>query len=108
MPKYLIAAILLFLVTTGCFDPAKIIITNGLEEKNIDYIYVSSGSEDEWGINSLPEWKVLLPGESHEITVLPDTYDLQIVDSRGYTYTIWDIEIETEDFVWEVIPTDID
>ncbi len=105
---FISAMLLLFLLTTGCFDPAKIVITNELAERNIEYIYVSSTSEDEWGINSLPEWKILLPGESHEITVLPDTYDVQIVDDRGYTYTVWDTEIQTEDFVWEVLPSDVD
>ncbi|MCD4706710.1 MAG: hypothetical protein K8S62_03130 [Candidatus Sabulitectum sp.] len=104
----LITIPLLFLITTGCFDPARIIITNDLEDRNIECIYVSSGSEDEWGINSLPEWKVLLPGESLEITVLPDTYDIQVVDDRGNTYTIWDRKIAEDDYLWEVLPADID
>lgn len=106
--SYLIALMVLLFVTAGCFDPAKIIIINKLEDKNIEYIYVSSGSEEEWGINSLPEWKILLPGETQEITVLPDTYDVQIVDHRGDTYTIWDRKVEEDDLTWEVIPTDID
>ncbi len=102
------AVILLLLVSVSCFDPAKVIISNDLEDRNIEYIYVSSSSEDEWGINSLPEWKVILPGESHEITVLPDTYDLQVVDENGDTYTLWDIEIKEENFLWEVVAVDID
>lgn len=106
--SYLFAALLLLVLTAGCFDPAKIIIINDLENKNIEHIYVSSSSEDEWGINSMPEWKVLLPGESHEITVLPDTYDVQVVDEDGNTYTIWDREVEENDLLWEVVPTDID
>ena len=105
----LTAFLLLMLITaTACFDPAKIIIANELEDKNIEYIYVSSSSEDEWGINSLPEWKVLLPGETQEITVLPDTYDVQVVDGNGNTYTIWDREVEEEDLIWEVVPADMD
>lgn len=109
MLKFFLTTILLLLLfTTGCFDPARIIITNNLEGRNIEFIYVSSSSEDEWGINSLPEWKVLIPGESLEITVLPDTYDVQIVDDRGNTYTIWDREITEDDYLWEVMPADID
>ncbi len=100
--------LLLLLLPAGCFDPARIIITNGLENKSIEYIYVSSSSEDEWGINSLPEWKKLLPGESLEVTVLPDTYDVQAVDDRGNTYTIWDREIKEDDYLWEVVSADID
>lgn len=103
-----LAVIVLLLVSVSCFDPAKVIITNDLEDKNIEYIYVSSGSEDEWGINSLPEWKVLLPGETHEITVLPDTYDLQVMDENGDTYTLWDITIEEDNFLWDVVAVDID
>jgi len=108
MGKIFLAACLVFLGITGCYDPAKIIITNDLDDKNLEYIYVSSGSEDQWGINSLPEWKVLLPGESHFITVLPDTYDVQVVDEDGDTYTIWDREVKDDDLIWNVIPTDID
>ncbi|MCK5785652.1 MAG: hypothetical protein KAH54_03730 [Candidatus Sabulitectum sp.] len=109
MSKYILAtAIVLLLTSTGCFDPARVIITNDLENRNIDYIYVSSQSEEEWGINALPEWKTLTRGESFEITVLPDTYDIQVVDDRDNTYTLWEIEIEEEDFLWEVTLEDID
>ncbi len=109
MVKFSLAAALLMLfIATGCFDPEKIIITNGLENKNIEHIYVSRGSEDEWGINSLPEWNPLLPGESHEVTITPDTYDVQVVDEDGNTYTIWDREVREDDLLWEVIPTDVD
>ncbi len=104
----IVTALLMIVLTVGCYDPAKIIITNDLDNNNIEYIYVSSSEEDEWGINSLPEWKILLPGESLDITVLPDTYDVQVVDDEGSTYTIWDREVDTEDLHWEVIPTDID
>ncbi|MCK5035791.1 MAG: hypothetical protein KAS73_07865 [Candidatus Sabulitectum sp.] len=108
MGKVILALCLVLLGTTGCFDPAKIVITNDLDRTNIEYIYVSSSSEDQWGINSLPEWKVLLPEESHSITVLPDTYDIQVVDENGDTYTIWDREVQDDDLLWRVIPTDID
>jgi hypothetical protein len=108
MSKLLIATLFMFLVAAGCYDPAKVIITNGLEDRNIEYVYVSSGSEEEWGTSNLPNWKVLKPGESHEITVLPDTYDLQVVDQYGETYTVWDVEIETEDYEWKVVPSDMD
>jgi hypothetical protein len=108
MSKLLVTILFMFLVAAGCYDPAKVIITNGLEDRNIEYVYVSSGSEEDWGTSNLPDWKVLKPGESHEITVLPDTYDLQVVDQNGNTYTLWDIEIETSDFTWEVTESDMD
>ncbi len=108
MGKILRPVLLLLPLTMGCYNPAKIVITNGLESENIEYIYISSDSEEEWGINSLPNWEVLPPGESLEIAVLPDTYDLQVVDQNGHTYTKWDMEVKDDDLIWEVVPADID
>ena len=105
---FLPAALIILFIATGCFNPEKIIITNGLRNKNIEYIYVSRGSEDEWGINSLPDWNPLLPGESHETTITPGMYDVQVVDEDGNTYTIWDREVVKDDLLWMVIPADID
>jgi hypothetical protein len=108
MSKLLSAALLVLLAASGCYDPAKVIITNNLEDKEIEDMYVSNSSEEEWGTNNLPEWKSLKPGESHEVTVLPDTYDLRVVDQYGNTYTVWNIEIETDDYKWKVVPSDMD
>ena len=100
--------ILTLLIASGCYDPARIIITNDLESNNIEHVYVSSSSDDEWGVNSLPDWKVLMPGESVDITVLPDTYDIQIVDENGNTYTRWELEIGNDDCTWNVSLDDLD
>ena len=94
--------IITILLSVSCYEPTKIIVVNDLEDRNIEYIFVSSSTEDVWGTNALPDWKVLLPGEKHEITVLADTYDIQVQDSRTDIYTIWDIEITDTDFTWNV------
>lgn len=104
----MIAVIISILTSLSCYEPTKIIVINDLEERNIEYIFVSSSTEDEWGTNALPNWKVLLPGEKHEVTVIADTYDIQVQDSRSDIYTIWEIEIKDTDFTWNVTEDYID
>jgi hypothetical protein len=104
--RFLLVTMLLLI--SGCFEPPRITIVNKLESRNIEYVYISSSTEDEWGLNSIPDYKVLLPGESVDVTVVPDTFDIQVVDQNGDTYTKWELEIGENGYLWEVTPSDID
>lgn len=97
------------LLLSACYKPSKITIVNKLESWNIEYVYISSSTdEDEWGLNSLPNYSILLPGESIDISVVPDTYDIMVVDQDGDTYTRWEQEVGADSYIWEVTVGDID
>lgn len=108
MQILVLVLLLPLLLAAKCYNPPKITIVNDLEHWNIEYIYISHCSEDSWGMNSLRGSSVLLPGESLEIVVVADTYDMQVVDSDGDTYTIWEQAVGEEGFTWEVVLSDLD
>jgi len=97
------AAILLgAILLSGCYDPVRVTIVNGLEHWNIEYVYISDIEEEDWGRNSLPSNVILTPGDSIEIAVEAGTFDIQIVDEDGDTYTRWGQEVPEQGYRWEV------
>lgn len=101
----LLLGVLLF---TGCYEPVRITVVNDLGSWNIEYIYISGTDEDAWGMSSLPSNTILAPGDSISIGVETGSYDIQIVDEDGDTYTRWNQEVTEEGYRWEVRLGEID
>lgn len=103
------AVILTVLLGSGCgYEPVRITVVNGLGSWDIHGIYISGTGEDSWGLNSLSSSSVLAPGDSIAIAVEPGSYDLQIADEDGDTYTRWNQEVTPEGYRWEVRLGEID
>lgn len=99
-------AFILFL--TGCLEKVPLSVTNELENYNIQYVYISRGTDHVWGTNHLPETDLLEPGKTAEVMVRPGVYDLQVIDEDGDTYTLIDIRIGSDGFNWTVALADMD
>lgn len=99
---------ILFAVTVigGCGGgnvPVK--ITNDLGAWNVEEIYIDP-SDQAWGDNRISE--VMEPGDDVTISVPAGTYDMQIVDEDGDTYTLWGVEVGADGYEWAVTLSDID
>ena len=90
-------------LVTGCgYEPTRVTIVNDLGSYDIHYIYISGTDEDDWGLNSLSGNEILIPGDSIAIGVEPGSYDLQIMDEDGDTYTRWNQQVPAEGYRWAV------
>jgi hypothetical protein len=81
-------------------------IYNALGDWTIWYVYVDLSSEP-WGDDRLGT-EVLEPGEMFTVWVDPGTYDIQVEDEDGDTYTLWDIPVDESGYYWEVTLADMD
>jgi hypothetical protein len=84
----------------------EVTIINGLEDYEIAEIWIdpSGGS---WSESLIAE--NLLPGEEFTATLdEPGSYDLWVTDEDGDTYTKYNIEIDENDYEWEVVLEDGD
>jgi hypothetical protein len=106
--KFTTLLILGAVLFTGCYNPVKVKIVNGLGSWDIEYVYISDTEEDDWGQNSLPMNVILAPGDSIEIAVGAGTFDIQVVDEDGDTYTRWEQTVPEEGYRWEVTLGEID
>ncbi len=84
----------------------KVTITNGLEAYDIYNIMIDP-SDEPWGEDLLGE-EILAPGESFTAEIEPGTWDIQIVDVDGDTYTLWQVDIGADGYEWNVTLDDID
>jgi len=104
-------ALLFFAVVlqTGCgYEPVRITVVNDLGSWSIHGIYISGTDEADWGLNSLTGSATLAPGDSISIGVEPGTYDLQIMDEDGDTYTRWNQQVTEDGYRWAVSLGEID
>ena len=108
MKKALSAIVLVSLLFSGCYEPVRITVVNDLGSWDIEKIYISGTDEADWGLNSLPSGTVLAPGDSIAIGVETGTYDIQLVDQDGDTYTRWGQEVTEEGYRWAVRLGEID
>jgi len=106
--KIMITLLFGALLCSGCYEPVRITVVNDLGSWNIEYIYISGTDEEDWGLSSLPSSTVIVPGDSIGIGVEPGSYDIQIVDEDGDTYTRWDQEVTEEGYRWAVRLGEID
>lgn len=94
------AAIVIF--STGCLEKVPLAVTNGLENYDINCVYISRGTDNVWGSNHLPGTDILAPGKTAEVMVQPGVYDLQVTDEDGDTYSLNDVRVGTDGFNWTV------
>jgi len=85
---------------------AEVTITNGLEAYDIFYIYIDP-SDEPWGEDRLGA-EILAPGESFTVEIEEGTWDMQVVDVDGDTYTLWQVEVGADGYEWNVTLDDID
>ncbi|MCK4505640.1 MAG: hypothetical protein KAW14_08495 [Candidatus Aegiribacteria sp.] len=85
----------------------EITIINGLEAWNIFAIQIDP-SDSPWGEDRLGEDEILAPGESFTLEITEGSWDIMITDEDLDTYTLWQVEIGPEGYVWNVTLEDID
>ena len=85
---------------------APVTIVNGLGSWDIYFVYVDPSSAP-WGDDRLGS-DILLPGDEITVWVDPGTYDMQVEDEDGDTYTKWEIEVGNSGYEWEVTLADLD
>lgn len=103
-----VIALAAMLLAGGCFEKVPFTVTNELGSYDIHVVYISRSSDDVWGTNRLPGTDVLAPGRTAEVMVTPGTYDIQVTDEDGDTYTLNDVSIGSEGFDWTVTIEQID
>jgi len=85
----------------------EITIINGLEAWNI-YAILIDPSDSPLGEDRLGEDEILAPGESFTLEVTEGTWDIMVTDEDFDTYTLLQVEIGSEGYVWNVTLEDID
>lgn len=85
---------------------AEVTITNGLESWDIYFILIDP-SDDMWGEDRLGA-DILAPGESFTVEIEEGTWDMMVEDEDGDTYTLWQVEIGSEGYEWNVTLDDMD
>ena len=101
----ILAVVLAATFIAGCGGNVHVKITNDLGAWNIEEIYIDP-SDQPWGDSRITD--VMEPGDQVTISVPAGTYDLQIVDEDGDTYTRWGVEIGSSGYEWAVTLSDID
>lgn len=103
-----VTVVLSLLLAGGCFEKVPLSITNGLENYDIHCVYISRSNDSVWGTNHLPGTDILEPGKMAEVMVAPGTYDIQVMDQDGDTYTLNDIHVDDQGYQWTVTINQID
>ncbi|MDX1456126.1 MAG: hypothetical protein R3276_00980 [Marinobacter sp.] len=95
----LFSVLFLFSTAASAFD-GYVDVTNNTGY-DIYYLYVSHAKRDTWGKDQLGD-SILEDGETIRVTVRKEkssVFDIRAEDEDGDTYTIWDLDIATEDLV---------
>jgi len=86
---------------------APVTIYNNLGDWTIWYVYCDPTNSD-WGDDRLGS-ELLQPGDEYTFYVpAGDTYDIQVEDEDGDTYTLWGVYIGDSGYYWEVTLSDLD
>jgi len=85
---------------------APISIINDLGGWDIYYVYVDP-SDGPWGEDRLGA-NILIDASTLTVWVDPGTYDMQVEDEDGDTYTLWGIDVDETGYAWVVTLDDID
>ncbi len=95
----LFAVLFLFSTSASAFD-GYIDVTNNTGY-DIYYLYVSPAKSSSWEEDVLGD-DILADGETVRVTVRKQkssVFDIKAEDEDGDTYTIWELDIATEDLV---------
>ena len=82
-------------------------LKNDLDHLSLWNVYCSSSNSDSWGEDWLGS-SILGSGSEMGIWLDEDVYDIQLVDSDGDTYTMWQVEVNGEGVLWRVTEMDRD
>ena len=85
---------------------AYVSIVNDLEAWDIYYVRVDP-TDEPWGEDRLGA-NILTPGDELMVWVDPGTYDIQVEDEDGDTYTLWEVELDEAGYDWFVTLEDLD
>ncbi len=84
-------------------------IVNNLGDYSIYWVnVVETGGDLLWDAEEYCQSIILYEGEELNILIAPGTYDIQIEDVDGDTYTRYGVEITRDPYLWEVTLDDID
>ncbi len=86
---------------------APVTIYNDLGNYTVYYVYCSSSSASSWGDDRLGS-EVIVPGDSFTFYVNPGTYDIQLEDEDGDTYTRMGVDVRSDGYHWAVDLGDLD
>jgi hypothetical protein len=87
---------------------APVTFTNSLGGWDIYAVLIDPSTDPEWGMERLGENYMLGDGQSVTVMVDPGTYDMQVTDEDGDTYTKWEVEVGEEGFDWDITLSDLD
>ncbi len=82
-------------------------LRNDLTNLSLWNVYCSPSNSDSWGEDWLAS-SILGSGSEIGIWLEEDVYDIQLVDSEGNTYTLWQVELNEEGVFWPVTEMDRD
>lgn len=85
---------------------APVTIYNDLGDWTIWYVYCDP-TDAPWGDDRLGS-ELLHPGEEFTFYVPAGSYDIQVEDEDGDTYTLWGVDIDESGYYWEVTLSDLD
>ena len=86
---------------------APVTIYNDLGNYTIYYVHCSSSAASSWGDDWLGS-EVIIPGDDFTFYVSPGTYDIQLEDEDGDTYTRMGVDVRSDGYYWAVNLGDLD
>ena len=86
---------------------APVTIYNDLGNYTIYYVHCSSSASSSWGDDWLGS-EVIVPGDDFTFYVSPGTYDIQLEDEDGDTYTRMGVDVRSDGYYWAVNLGDLD
>jgi len=105
--KLVLLGIMLLSLLAGCGEQSpQVTVTNDLGIWDITEVFVDP-SDSPWSESRLGSDN-LEPGESVTVDITPGTWDIQVIDEDGDSYTIWTEEIGQSGFTWNVTLDDMD
>ena len=89
-------------------EETTVTINNELGSWTIWYAYCSPSSDEGWGDDRLGS-ELLAPGESISFELMSgDYYDFKCIDEDDDEYILWDVYVDADGFVWDVVLDDMD
>ena len=87
--------------------PCVATVKNSLQGTAIHHAFFSPSDSDSWGDDLLGA-SILGTGGELVLRVEHGTYDIQVYDSAGHSYTLWQVEVDLNGVLWEVTEADRD
>ncbi len=86
---------------------SMLLVRNRLNGLAIHNVFCSLSTSESWGEDLLGP-SILGTGSELGINIEPGTYDIQVYDSMEHSYTLWQIEVDQNGFLWEITAADMD